>query len=452
MDDSHAISVRNLSKKYRLYGSAKERLKEALHPFKKRYHREFWALRDVSFDVPKGQTFGIIGRNGSGKSTLLQTIFGILQPTGGAVQTHGRISALLELGAGFNPQFTGRENVVFNGMLTGFSRSQMHERLADIAAFADIGEFIDQPVKTYSSGMFVRLAFAAAINVDPDILIVDEALAVGDVKFQRKCYDKFQEFHKAGKTLVWVTHNTAAVARHCDRALLLENGQILQRGGPRDVINKYWEIMAGTYRPDETPSDEGTLDEQNSSPSPESSGKELTDEVRQFLSSAPDGDACLTRPGYNPNENRYGDKRAEIVDCLIVSDGQCAPGVFDHKSTIDLYIKVRFHQRVVAPTYGFKLKTADGVIIYATNNKMLDTISPPEEPGELVVWKFTFPLTVAPGDYFLDLGTSEQGPSDLEGIAMDRRYDVIHINVIGGHPFDGMVNLECDASQQTVCP
>ena len=196
MTDSIAIRIENLSKKYRLFASPRARLKEALHPFGKKYHREFWALKDVSFEVPKGQTLGILGRNGSGKSTLLQIIASVLQPTEGRVEVNGRVSAMLELGAGFNPEFTGRANVMFIGTLMGFSEADMRERLPAIEAFADIGEFIDQPVKTYSTGMFARLAFAAAINVDPDILVVDEILAVGDARFQQKCFRKFQEFQE----------------------------------------------------------------------------------------------------------------------------------------------------------------------------------------------------------------------------------------------------------------
>src|SRR5437016_1893645 len=200
MTEEVAISVRDVTKKYRLFRSPQEILKEALHPFRKRYHREFWALNGVSFDVAPGQTVGILGRNGSGKSTLLQIIAGIIQATSGEVIVNGRISALLELGAGFNPEFTGRENAHFQAQLMDLSREEIDRRLPEIEAFADIGEFFDQPVKTYSSGMFVRVAFASAINVDPDILIVDEALAVGDAKFQNKCFLKFKEFQGAGKT------------------------------------------------------------------------------------------------------------------------------------------------------------------------------------------------------------------------------------------------------------
>ncbi|WP_420267260.1 ABC transporter ATP-binding protein, partial [Candidatus Magnetominusculus dajiuhuensis] len=201
MPEEIAISVKNVSKKYRLFKSHNERFMEMLHPFKKKYHKEFWALKDVSFDIKRGSTVGIIGRNGSGKSTLLQIICGVLKPTVGEITVNGRISALLELGAGFNPEMTGRQNVIMNGVVHGLSNKEINSKIPEIQEFADIGEFFDQPVKLYSSGMFVRLAFAASVNVDPDILIIDEALAVGDAKFQHKCYNKLMEFQDSGNTL-----------------------------------------------------------------------------------------------------------------------------------------------------------------------------------------------------------------------------------------------------------
>lgn len=243
MNNDIAISVRNVSKKFRLFASPKERLIEALHPFRKQYHREFWALRDVSFDIQRGQTIGILGRNGAGKSTLLQIICSIMRPTEGTVQVEGRISSLLELGAGFNPEFTGRDNVILNGAIMGIPREEMLQRLSIIEAFADIGEFFDQPVKTYSSGMYARLAFACSINVDPDILVVDEVLSVGDAKFQNKCFMHFRDFQAKGKTIIFVSHSTEAVVKHCDRAILLERAGIVADGVPRNVVDCYLELL-----------------------------------------------------------------------------------------------------------------------------------------------------------------------------------------------------------------
>ena len=238
-----AISVTNVSKKFRLFASPSARLAEALHPFRKAYHHEFWALRDISFTVNRGEVLGILGQNGSGKSTLLQIICSVMQATKGDVQAHGRISALLELGAGFNPDFTGRQNVMLNGSIMGFTRKEMQRRMPEIEAFADIGEFFDQPVKTYSSGMSVRAAFAAAIHIDPEILIVDEALAVGDAKFQHKCYARIEDFKARNKTIILVTHDVGQITAHCDRAILLSKGRLVLDGRPRDVVDRYIETI-----------------------------------------------------------------------------------------------------------------------------------------------------------------------------------------------------------------
>lgn len=234
-----AISVKNLSKKYRLYDSPKHRLKEALHPFKKKFHREFWALRNVSFELKKGDSIGIIGKNGSGKSTLLQMLCGVLQPTDGEIIVNGRISALLELGAGFNPDFTGKDNAYMNGAIKGYTREEMDEKFQDIAQFADIGDFINQPVKTYSSGMYVRLAFATAVIFDPDILIIDEALAVGDLRFQKKCREKMNEFKSRGITIILVSHSMSDISTMCQTALFLKNGEPVLIGPASEAINAY---------------------------------------------------------------------------------------------------------------------------------------------------------------------------------------------------------------------
>jgi len=240
--DEIAISVKNLSKKYHLYESPQHRLREALHPFRKKYHRDFWALRDVSFEMKKGECIGIIGKNGSGKSTLLQLLCGVLQPTGGEVALNGKVTALLELGTGFNPEFTGRQNVYMNGALMGFARDEMDKRFQAIADFADIGEFTDQPVKTYSSGMYVRLAFAAAVNVDADVLIVDEALAVGDLSFAQKCMDYMLTLFEE-KTVILVSHNIADIKRLCKRIIVLDRGVIHYLGHPEQAILEYYAIL-----------------------------------------------------------------------------------------------------------------------------------------------------------------------------------------------------------------
>jgi lipopolysaccharide transport system ATP-binding protein len=242
-----------------MYSSPAEKFKELIHPFKRKYHHEFSALKDISFDVKRGECIGIIGRNGSGKSTLLQIICGILQPTGGEIKVNGKISALLELGAGFNPSFTGRENIYINGSLAGFSSEEMDRRFHLIADFADIGKFIDQPVKTYSSGMYVRLAFACSVNVDPDILIVDEALSVGDIFFQQKCHARMEQLLTTGTTIILVSHDMRAIGKYSTKVLLLDKGNCLYWGQPTEAVLRYY-ALANQSKSEEDSADSSDID------------------------------------------------------------------------------------------------------------------------------------------------------------------------------------------------
>ena len=241
---ANAITVKDVTKVYRLYDKPIDRLKESLSLTHKSYHKDFYALNGLSFNVEKGQTVGIIGTNGSGKSTILKIITGVLTPTTGQVDVEGKISALLELGAGFNMDYTGIENIYMNGTMMGYSRKEMDEKLQDILDFADIGDFVYQPVKTYSSGMFVRLAFALNINVEPEILIVDEALSVGDVFFQAKCYRKMEEIKKRGTTILMVTHDMGSIIKYCDKVVLLNKGEFIAEGEPGHMVDLYKKILA----------------------------------------------------------------------------------------------------------------------------------------------------------------------------------------------------------------
>lgn len=241
----YAIRVKNVNKMYKLYDRNRDRVVDALGLSRKPRYKEHYALHNLSFDVGRGETVGIIGTNGAGKSTILKIITGVLNQTDGDVEINGRISALLELGAGFNQEYNGIENIYLNGTMMGFSKKEIDAKLDDILSFADIGDFVHQPVKTYSSGMFVRLAFAVAINIEPEILIIDEALSVGDVFFQAKCYKKFEEFKKIGKTILFVSHDLSAISKYCDRAILLNKGTKVGEGTPKDMINKYKRILVG---------------------------------------------------------------------------------------------------------------------------------------------------------------------------------------------------------------
>ena len=246
-DKKIAIQVRGLEKIYKLYDKPSDRLKESLGFSGKKRYKEHYALRNIDMTIYRGETVGIIGTNGSGKSTILKIITGVLNPTSGSVKVKGRISALLELGSGFNPEYNGIENVYLNGTMIGFSEKEIDERLEEILNFADIGDYVYQPVKTYSSGMFVRLAFAVAINIEPEILIVDEALSVGDVFFQAKCYHKFEEFKEMGKTILFVSHDLSSVSKYCDRVVLLNKGVKLGEGSPKEMIDAYKQVLVGQY-------------------------------------------------------------------------------------------------------------------------------------------------------------------------------------------------------------
>ncbi|HDZ20228.1 hypothetical protein LCGC14_0018280 [marine sediment metagenome] len=439
MTDNIAISVRDVSKKYRLFATPRHRLLEALHPFRKQYHKEFWALRNITFDLAKGRTLGIVGRNGSGKSSLLQILCAVLRPSMGEVTTEGRISALLELGAAFNPQFTGRDNVIFQGQLMGISNREMDSRMAQVEAFADIGEFIDQPVKTYSSGMFVRLAFAAAINVDPDILIVDEALAVGDAKFQRKCFQKFTDFQKAGKTIVLVTHSTELVTRHCDVALLLQEGAALAYGDPNDVCNQYNELLFGQALNGAEADTSGPARTSLTSPEPE-----MDNELDRFLKTTPEKDRCPTRRTYNRTERRFGSARARIIDYLVVRGGDFDPVIVRSGDTVDIYVKACYEKEVAAPTFGINVKTVDGVVVYGNSSVVSNLPIPPATAGEIRVFKFTLKLSLHSGHWFLGLGIGDRTTGETE--MLDGRYDLIHFIVDEDAPFDGLADLQMSLS------
>jgi len=434
--ESVAISVENVSKKFRLFKSHKERLLEALHPFNKKYHREFWALRDISFNVPKGITIGIIGRNGSGKSTLLKVICSILKPTSGVVKTNGKISSLLSFGAGFNPRFTGRDNVLMNGVLMGFSAEEMKKRLPVIEAFADIGEFINQPVKIYSSGMFVRLAFAAAINVDPDILVMDEVLAVGDAKFRRKCFQKFDDFQQAGKTIVLVTHAQEVLVRHCSYAVLLEKGRSLMQGDPKDVSNRYNELL---FELDSLPkvSHSQRVAARQAGKQPADHSKR--DEVPRFLREVPQADNCVLRRSYNANEHRFGDGRAKIIDYLIVRNGDTDPVAVQSGDLVDVYVKVRYYQDVETPTFGINVKTVDGVVVYGNSTVVSNIQLASARRDEVRVVKAALRLSLHSGHYFFSLAVGER--TDGKTQVLDGRDDLVHIVLEEQRRFGGLADL-----------
>ncbi|MBQ0041943.1 MAG: ABC transporter ATP-binding protein [Lachnospiraceae bacterium] len=387
-----AVSVDNVSKVYKLYDRNRDRMREALGLTRKKLHKEHFALRDVNVKIYQGETVGIIGTNGSGKSTILKIITGVLNPTFGEVRVNGRISALLELGAGFNMEYSGMENIYLNGTMMGFSKEEIEKRIPDILEFADIGDFVHQPCKTYSSGMFVRLAFAVAINIDPEILIVDEALSVGDVFFQSKCYHKFEEFKKAGKTILFVSHDLSSVAKYCDRVVLLDKGVKLGEGSPKAMIDDYKRVLVGQY-------------EMNSQKA----------------------DAALA-PGENPELLEYGTGQAKITEYFIEDDHGKNTTAVIKGTEFSIHMKVEFMVDLPAPIFAFSFKNIKGTEITGTNTMFEKSYLKPVKKGQVLEIVFTQDMSLQGGDYLLSLGLTGYEGDQFQ--VYHRLYDVLNITVI----------------------
>lgn len=424
MAEDIAISVNDVSKMYKLYDNPMDRLKESLGLSRKKKYKEHYALNHVSFQVHKGETVGIIGTNGSGKSTILKIITGVLSPTGGEVSVNGRISALLELGAGFNGEYSGLENVYLNGSMIGFSREEIDAKLQSILDFADIGEFIHQPVKTYSSGMFVRLAFAVAINIDPEILIVDEALSVGDVFFQAKCYRKFEEFKEMGKTILFVSHDLSSIGKYCDRVVLLNKGEKLAEGGAKEMVNLYRRVLVNQY-------DDADLEEDAENAEAGQDGQ-LTDgtagENVSKKEHAGGGRAMKDSLNLNPKVLEYGSKLGEIVDFAIRDDTGMITNVIEKGKEFSVQMKVRFQADVNDPIFAFTLKDLKGTEITGTNTMYEHTPVKPQKAGDVreITFKQIMPLEA--GEYMLCLGCT--GYKDGDFTVFHRLYDVCNLTVI----------------------
>ena len=414
-----SIKVDNLTKVYRLYEKPIDRLKESLSPVKRSYHREHYALKNVSFEIKKGETVGIIGVNGAGKSTILKIITGVLNPTSGNVSVEGKISALLELGAGFNPEYTGIENIYLNGTMMGFTREEVDKKIDSILEFADIGDFVNQPVKSYSSGMFVRLAFAVAINIDPEILIVDEALSVGDVFFQAKCYRKFEEFKKMGKTILFVSHSLSSINKYCDRVVLLNKGEKLAEGPAPDMIDLYKKLLVNQY--DEDAEGDSVEDIMNM-------GTELKE-----------GELCKSKMTLNPVINSYGNGMAEIYDFAIFDDSGKIVNQLTKGSVFKIMMKVKFNQAVNDPIFAFTIVNLQGTDVTGTNT-MIEKISF-ENPKANEVKEITFTqrLDLQGGEYLLSLGCT--GYMDGDFTVYHRLYEICNITVISDKDTIGFFDI-----------
>lgn len=422
-----AIKVDNVTKLYKLYDKPSDRLKESLGLSRQKRYKEHYALNGLSFEVRKGECIGIIGTNGAGKSTILKIITGVLNPTGGNVVIDGRISALLELGAGFNGEYTGIENVYLNGTMIGFSREEIDEKLDDILEFADIGDFVNQPVKTYSSGMFVRLAFAVAINIEPEILIVDEALSVGDVFFQAKCYRKFEEFKKMGKTILFVSHDLSSISKYCDRAILLNKGVKLAEGNPAEMIDLFKKVQVGLF--DEEPEEE-KAEINDSEPEPEK---------EQPVSEAVVWKNQMT---LNPKVQDYGERDAEIIDFAVMDDTGKISNVINKGSYFKIMMKVKFYKPEPNPIFAFTIKDIRGTDITGTNTMIENIDIPACAPGDIRVITFRQKMELQAADYLLSLGcTTFHGD---EFYVHHRLYDACNIAVIASKNSVGFYDMESE--------
>lgn len=401
---------------YKLYNKPLDRLVDSLGLTRKKLYKEHYALRDINFDIGVGECVGIIGTNGSGKSTILKIITGVLSPTGGSITVNGRISALLELGAGFNPEYSGLENIYLNGTMMGFTEAEIDARLDDILSFADIGEFVYQPVKTYSSGMFVRLAFAVAINIDPEILVVDEALSVGDVFFQSKCYHKFEEFKRQGKTILFVSHDLGSISKYCDRVILLNQGEMLDQGTPKAMVDMYKQLLV----------------RQNP--------------VKQAQMNSAIRESQKKGFQMNPNTLEYGEKQAEIVDFVVIDSKGLQSNTIEKGTTFKIKMRIHFNESILQPIMAFTFKNIQGTEITGTNTMYEGVNVENTEPGSECVVTFEQKMDLQGGEYLLSFGCT--GYQNGEFTVFHRLYDACNItvvsikNTVGFYDMNSKVQIE----------
>ena len=411
------IEINGVRKIYPLYDKPILRFKEALSLTKKNYHSDFFALDRIDLDVYRGECVGIIGTNGSGKSTLLKIVTGVLNPTEGEVKVHGKISALLELGTGFNPEYTGLENIYLNGTMSGFTREEMDKKVDSIIEFAEIGEFINQPVKTYSSGMFARLAFSVAINIEPEILIVDEALSVGDIFFQSKCFRKFNEFKEAGKTILFVSHDIGSILKYCDRSLLIHKGKQIAVGKSSEVVDIYRKILVNQY--------DGETDEETNQDTEIAVDKEnadIKDKSSEYLGCWKD------QMLENPNYQDYGTGQARIVDFGIFDEnGNLNTAIYKGKR-MTFKVKVKFNEQISNPIFAFTIKDLKGTEIAGTNTFLEDKLLTEGKEGQEVVVCFSQNMDIQGGQYLLSIGCTGYEAEDF--VVYNRLYDICYMQVI----------------------
>jgi ABC-type polysaccharide/polyol phosphate transport system ATPase subunit len=416
-----ALRVDNVSKLYRIYDRPTDRLKEMLTQGLIKRHREFWALKHISFQIEAGTTTGIIGPNGSGKSTLLQIVTGTLEPTHGSIDLEGRVSALLELGAGFNPEFTGIENVYLNASLLGFSKNETRARLPEIERFAEIGPFIHQPVKTYSSGMYVRLAFAVAVSGDPQLLIIDEALAVGDAVFQHRCMRRLKEMQENNVTILFVSHDPAAIRYLCSRAILLNAGQIAADGAPLDVLNRYQKL--------------------------------IMEREEAFEAAQPD-----SGNGAGRDENtyaplscafRHGDGSAEVISLDLLDAAYSRVEIVETGVPVTLRMRVLFHRDITDPVFGFLVRNRHGVHVYGTNTEQQQQSLGAVSRGEIIEVSFSFDCWLASDTYSISCAVHSSAIYE-EGVGFDWLDGALFFRVTSSLLIEGLVNLNATATTRRI--
>ncbi len=423
-----AIIVSGVSKKYKLYDRPTDRLRDALHLTRKQLYKEHLALDHVDLTVERGETVGIIGTNGSGKSTILKIITGVLTPTEGEVRVDGRISALLELGAGFNMEYNGIDNIYLNGMMIGFTEEEIKSRMDDILSFADIGEYVYQPVRTYSSGMFVRLAFAVAINIDPEILIVDEALSVGDVFFQAKCYHKFEEFKEQGKTILFVSHDLSSISKYCDRAVLLHRGRKLGEGTPKKMIDVYKQVLVG-QEPVTGSGEENLLnDTMLRAKAKKAVRKDRREETAQPAE----------------EELKYGNGAARITGLSLKDEQGRETKAIMKGSTCRITMEVEILRDIDKPIFAFTIKNALGIEITGTNTMVEKAFLSGVKKGDRKTVTFSQRIDLQGGDYLLSFGVTGFEGDDFT--VYERRYDALAMTVVSDKNTVGYYDMNSEVT------
>lgn len=421
--DENIIEIKDLVKKYKMFDRKKDRLIETIFPRVKR-HTDFTAMNNLNLTIKKGEVLGILGKNGAGKSTLLKMITGVVIPTSGTLNINGKISSLLELGTAFNSELTGEENIYQHGQVMGLTREEIEATKQDIIDFADIGDHLYQPVKTYSSGMFARLAFACAINVNPDILIVDEVLSVGDMAFQLKCFKKFEQFKEEGKTILFVTHSIADVLKNCTRTIILQKGEKIFDGGVKEGVELYKKIITGN-----APSNDKT-------------------DAKKFIKGEI-GKTWRSHFNENPNVIDYGNLKAQVVDYGVFDENDEYLQVIDNEKCVKLKSKIKFNNEVDNPIFTMTIKDFNGVEVAGTNT-MFEKIYPGKfAKGDKVEVEFKQKLPIAPGKYTLSFScTHINAKGELE--ILNRKYEALLVEIISSKNIVGLLRLDTEINIKKV--